>query len=265
MSATGRLDGKVAVVTGAANGIGRAIVERFVAEGASVMMADIDAEAGERAAREISGQTDGAARFRACDVSDRASVSALMDHALETFGGLDIVCANAGIIHSTPFLELDDETWRRVLDINLTGVFLTGQEAARRMVERGIKGAIVNTASVNAVIVPHGLAAYNASKGGVNQLTKTMAVDLAQYGIRVNAVGPGSVATDMLRSAMLSNPEGAERIRMRTPMERAAEPSEIASAILFLASDDASYFTGQTIYPDGGRLAMSQIVPKRDA
>jgi glucose 1-dehydrogenase len=257
-----RLQNKIAVITGAANGIGAATAVRFAAEGAKVVVSDRDPKAGDAVVAAIKA-SGGEARFQACDVTDRAQVAALMECALDAYGSLDVVCANAGIIHSTPFLDLDDETWRRVLDVNLTGVFYTGQEGARRMVARGIKGAIVNTASVNAVIVPHKLAAYNASKGGVNQLTKTMAMDLAQYGIRVNAVGPGSVATDMFRSAMLQDPEGAERMRLRTPMERAAEPEEIAAAILFLASDDASYFTGQTIYPDGGRSAMAQIVPKR--
>ena len=130
------------------------------------------------------------------------------------------------------------------------------------MVERGIKGVVINTASVNAVIVVQGLAAYNASKGAVNQLTKTMAVELAPHGIRVNAIGPGSVATDLFRSAILTDPAAMDRVRSRTPLGRPAEPSEIAGAALFLATDDSAYFTGQTIYPDGGRLALSQVMPK---
>jgi len=258
-----RLKDKVAVVTGAANGIGRAVAVRFAAEGAKVIVADRDPEGGQETVSSLK-EAGGEGRFVACDVTDRRQVAACMDAALEGYGGLDIVSANAGLIHSTPFLDLDDETWHRVISVNLNGIFYTGQEAARRMADRGIKGSIVNTSSINAVVVPHGLAAYNASKGGVNQLTKTMAVDLAPYGIRVNAVGPGSVATEMFKSAMLKNPDGLEKMRMRTPMERAAEPAEIAAAILFLASDEASYFTGQTIYPDGGRLAMSQVMPKRE-
>ena len=256
-----RLQNKIAVITGAANGIGAATAVRFAAEGAKVVVSDRDPKAGDAVVAVIKA-SGGEARFQACDVTDRAQVAALMDCALDAYGSLDVVCANAGIIHNTPFLELDDATFDRVIAVNLKGVFYTGQEAARRMVDRGIKGIIVNTASVNAVIVPLGLAAYNASKGGVNQLTKTMAVELARHGIRVNAIGPGSVATDLFRSAMLTDPEAMDRVRSRTPLGRPAEPSEIAGAALFLATDDSAYFTGQTIYPDGGRLALSQVMPK---
>ena len=256
-----RLQGKVAVVTGAARGIGAAIAERFAAEGAKVVAADMDPMAGDAVIGGIKA-AGGEARFVACDVTRRDQVAALMDRAIEAYGSLDVVCANAGIIHNTPFLELDDETFDRVVAVNLKGVFYTGQEAARRMVERGIAGKIVNTASVNAVIVPQGLAAYNASKGAVNQLTKTMAVELAPHGIRVNAIGPGSVATDLFRSAMMTDPEAMDRLRARTPLGRPADPAEIAGAVLFLATDDSAYFTGQTIYPDGGRLALSHVMPK---
>lgn len=256
-----RLLDKVAVVTGAARGIGAAIAERFAAEGARVVVADMDPLAGDETVGRIKA-AGGEARFVACDVTSRAQVSSLMDRAIEAYGSLDVVVANAGIIHNTPFLELDDATFDRVIAVNLKGVFYTGQEAARRMVARGVKGIIVNTASVNAVIVPLGLAAYNASKGGVNQLTKTMAVELARHGIRVNAIGPGSVATDLFRAGTLTDPEAMDRVRSRTPLGRPAEPYEIAGAALFLATDDSAYFTGQTIYPDGGRLALSHVMPK---
>ena len=233
-----RLQGKVAVITGAARGIGAAIAERFAAEGAKVVAADMDPLAGDETVGRIRAAGN-EARFVGCDVTSRQQVAALMDRAIEAYGSLDVVVANAGIIHNTPFLELDDATFDRVIAVNLKGVFYTGQEAARRMVDRGIKGIIVNTASVNAVIVPLGLAAYNASKGGVNQLTKTMAVELARHGIRVNAIGPGSVATDLFRSAMLTDPEAMDRVRSRTPLGRPAEPSEIAGAALFLATTTA--------------------------
>ena len=256
-----RLQDKVAVVTGGARGIGAAIAARFATEGAKVVVADMDPLAGDETVGRI--KTDGGkARFVACDVTRREQVAALMDRAIEAYGSLDVVVANAGIIHNTPFLELDDATFDQVIAVNLKGVFYTGQEAARRMVERGIKGVVINTASVNAVIVVQGLAAYNASKGAVNQLTKTMAVELAPHGIRVNAIGPGSVATDLFRSAILTDPAAMDRVRSRTPLGRPAEPSEIAGAALFLATDDSAYFTGQTIYPDGGRLALSQVMPK---
>lgn len=256
-----RLQDKVAVVTGAARGIGAAIAERFAAEGAKVIAADLDPMVGDAVVGRIKA-AGGEARFIACDVTRRDQVAALMDRAIEAYGGLDIAVANAGIIHNTPFLELDDDTFDRIMAVNVRGVFVTGQEAARRMVERGTPGVIVNTASVNAVIARAGLAAYNASKGAVNQLTKTMAVELARHGIRVNAVGPGSVATDLFKAGVMVDPTAMDALKLSTPLGRAAEPAEIAGAALFLASDDSAYFTGQTIYPDGGRLALSQVMPK---
>ncbi len=258
-----RLEGKVAVVTGAARGIGAAIAKRFALEGAKVVVSDADPMAGDASVGAIK-EAGGEARFINCDVSDRAQVAALMDRTLEAYGGLDIAVANAGVIHNHPFLELDDETFDRVIAVNLKGVFLTGQEAARRMVERGVQGRIVNTASVNSVIAPTGLAAYNASKGGVAQLTKTMAMDLADYGIRVNAIGPGSVATDLFRAGILTDNEAMRRVEMRTPMRRASEPDEMAGVALFLASDDSSYVTGQVIYADGGRLAQGHVITPKD-
>jgi len=254
-----RLEGKVAVVTGAGRGIGAAIAKRFAVEGAKVVVADFDPMAGDTSAG-AAKEAGGEARFIACDVTDRVQVAALMDRTIEAYGGLDVVVANAGIIHNHPFLELDDATFDRVIAVNLKGVFLTGQEAARRMVERGTPGRIVNTASVNSVIAPTGLAAYNASKGGVAQLTKTMAMELADHGIRVNAIGPGSIATDMLRAAILTDNAASRRVEMRTPMRRMGEPDEIAGVAVFLASDDSAYVTGQVIYADGGRLAQGHVV-----
>lgn len=258
-----RLQGQVAVVTGAARGIGAAIAKRFALEGARVVVSDADPMAGDASVGAIK-EAGGEARFVACDVTDRAQVGALMDRAIDAYGGLDVVVANAGIIHNHPFLELDDATFDRVIAVNLKGVFVTGQEAARRMVARGTPGRIVNTASVNSVIAPSGLAAYNASKGGVAQLTKTMAMELADHGIRVNAIGPGSVATDMFRAAIMTDNEAMRRVEMRTPMRRASEPEEMAGVALFLASEDSSYVTGQVIYADGGRLAQGHVVQPKE-
>lgn len=258
-----RLQGQVAVVTGAARGIGAAIAKRFALEGAKVVVSDADPMAGDASVGAIK-EAGGEARFIACDVTDRAQVSALMDRTIAAYGGLDIVAANAGIIHNTPFLELDDQTFDRVIGVNLRGVFLTGQEAARRMVERGTAGRIINTASINSVIAPTGLSAYNASKGGVAQLTKSMAMELADHGIRVNAIGPGSVATDMFRAAIMTDNEAMRRVEMRTPMRRPAEPEEMAGVAVFLASDDSSYVTGQVIYAEGGRLSQGHVIQPRD-
>jgi len=255
----GRLRDKVAVVTGAARGIGRAIAERYAAEGARVMLADIDAEAGAEAARAIGG----AASFVACDVGDKAQVTALIEAAVDAFGGLDICVANAGIGHAADFLDLDEADFDRVIRVNLKGVFLTGQAAARHMVAQGRGGAIIALSSCQAVMVIPTLAPYVASKGGINQLTKAMALSLADKGIRVNAIGPGSIRTEMLQ-AVMTDDEMRRRILSRTPLGRVGEPAEIAGVAVFLASDDASYVTGQTIYADGGRLALNYTVPVVD-
>jgi len=257
-----RLKGQVAVITGAAAGIGLACARRFAAEGAKVVLADVDVEKGERAAEEI--QAGGAdALFVVCDVGDKAQVDALMDSALGAFGGLDCAIANAGIVHGCDFLDLEEADFDRVIRVNLKGVFLTGQAAARRMVARGQGGTIVNMSSVNAVMAIPSITPYVVAKGGVNQLTKVMALSLAEEGIRVNAIGPGSIATEMAQ-AVLSDPEKARGALCRTPLGRFGEPAEVASVAVFLASEDSSYITGQTIYADGGRLALNYTVPVRE-
>ena len=254
-----RLKDKVAVVTGAAAGIGRACAERFAAEGAKVVLSDVDVTKGEEAAEAI--QATGAdALFVACDVGDKAQVDALIDSAVAAFGGLDCVIANAGIVHACDFLELEEADFDRVIRINLKGAFLTGQAAARRMVAQGTRGTIINMSSVNAVMAIPAITPYVVAKGGVNQLTKVMALSLADKGIRVNAIGPGSIATEMARS-VLDDPEKRRGALCRTPLGRFGEPDEVARVAVFLASEDSSYITGQTIYPDGGRLALNYTVP----
>ncbi len=254
-----RLADKVAVITGAAQGIGLACARRFADEGAKVILSDIDAERGRAAAEEIAA-AGGTARFVACDVGEREQCVALMAAAEDAFGGLDICVANAGIIHTADFLEIEEEDFDRVLRVNLKGVFLTGQAAARRMVALGRGGAIVNMSSVNAVIAIPNQVPYVVAKGGVNQLTKVMALSLAPHGIRVNAIGPGSIQTDILK-AVMEDEAARRKILSRTPMGRVGQPEEVASVAVFLASEDASYMTGQTVYPDGGRLPLNYTVP----
>ncbi len=255
-----RLDGKVAVVTGAARGIGLACARRFAADGARVIMADILGEDGESQARALR-EAGHDARFLQGDLTERSAVDALIAFAVDQFGGVDILLSNAGIAKPTPFLEIADAEFDRVLAINLRAAFTGGQAAARQMVAQGRGGVIINMSSVNALLAIPGLVAYACSKGAMNQLTKVMAVELAPHGIRVVAIGPGTILTELARDAVLNDPAAREKVLSRTPIGRAGEPEEIASVASFLASSDASYITGQTIYPDGGRLALNYSVP----
>ncbi|MEE8505652.1 MAG: SDR family oxidoreductase, partial [Kiloniellales bacterium] len=168
--------------------------------------------------------------------------------------------ANAGIVHACDFLELAEEDFDRVIRVNLKGVFLTGQAAARQMVAQGRGGTIINMSSVNAVMAIPAITPYVVAKGGVNQLTKVMALSLVDKGIRVNAIGPGSIATEVFKT-VATDKAAMNKILSRTPMGRVGEPDEVASVAVFLASEDSSYITGQTIYPDGGRLALNYTVP----
>ena len=255
------LDGKIAIVTGAAGGIGYAIAERFLREGAKVVFADIDTDKGASALSNL--EKLGECRFIKADVGKRLDVHNLVAATIEAFGDIDILVNNAGIVHGADFLDVTEDDFDRVLRVNLKGTFLTGQAVARFMVEKvtkgGSAGVIVNMSSINAVFAIANQVPYSVSKGGVNQLTKVMALSLAPHGIRVNAIGPGSIMTDMLASVN-DDPAARNRILSRTPMGRIGEPSEIASIAAFLASDDASYITGQTIYADGGRLPLNYTV-----
>jgi glucose 1-dehydrogenase len=256
-----RFADQVVIVTGGAQGIGRACVEAFAAEGAAVVIADIDAEGGEKTADAIKAQ-GGRAKFIQTDVGDAGQAQRLVDQTLKGFGRLDVLINNAGIIKTAEFLEIGEADFDAVLRVNLKGVFLVGQAAARAMVRQG-RGAIVNMSSANAVVAIANQVPYVTSKGAVNQLTKVMALALADKGVRVNAIGPGSILTDLLKVVM--NDEAARRrILSRTPMGRCGEPAEVAKIALFLASDDASYLTGQCIYPDGGRLTLNYTVPVPD-
>jgi glucose 1-dehydrogenase len=258
-----KLENKVAIVTGGARGIGRAIAERYVAEGARVTIADVDAAAGETAARAIGAK----ARFIATDVGNAREAEHVVAETCRAFGDLDIMVSNAGIIHGADFLDLKETDFDRVLRVNLKGAFLVGQAAARRMVAQ-VKdgkppGTIINMSSINAVVAIPNHAPYCVSKGGLDQLTKVMALSLAPHGIRVNAIGPGSIMTDILK-AVATDKEAKRRLLARTPLGRIGDPDEIAAVAVFLASGDSSYVTGQTIYADGGRLGLNYTVPVKD-
>jgi len=258
------LDGKVAIVTGGARGIGRAIGQRFVADGAAVIIADVEEEAGRAAAQELG---DAKCRFVRTDVGDTGQAANLVAAACDTFGKVDILVNNAGIIHAADFLDLKEADFDRVLRVNLKGAFLVGQAAARRMVEQvkagAAGGAIINMSSINGSVAIPNQTPYCVSKGGLSQLTKVMALALAPYNIRVNAIGPGSIMTPML-ATIATDREAKRRVLSRTPLGRLGEAEEIASVAAFLASDDASYVTGEIIYVDGGRLALNYTVPVKD-
>ncbi len=256
-----KLEGRVAVVTGGAQGIGAACARAMAAEGARVVVADVNDEAGAALARALA-DAGGQARFCRADVSAAADAERLVRFAVETFGAVDILVNNAGIVHAADFLDLAEADFDRVLRVNLKGPFLCGQAAARQMATQsprahGQRGVIVNMSSVNAVLAIANQVPYTVSKGGLNQLTKVMAMSLAPLGIRVVGIGPGSIATELLRTAVLTNESARTRILSRTPLARLGEPEEVASVAVFLASDDASYLTGTTLYPDGGRLALN--------
>ena len=253
---------RVVLITGAASGIGRGCAQRFAQEGAYVLVADIDEDNGTEAARAI-GESVGdpdRVRFVRCDVADGDSVRSAVEEAVDTWGRLDVCVANAAVVHGADFLDLDEADFDRVLDVNLKGVFRVGQAAARAMVRLGIAGSIVNMSSINAQVALPNQVPYCVAKGGIQQLTKVMALSLADHGIRVNAVGPGSIGTEMLEQVMSSDPKAREKVLSRTPLHRLGRVEEIASVTAFLASDEAGYVTGQTLFADGGRLALNYTV-----
>lgn len=257
------LAGRTAIVTGAARGIGAACARAFAEHGARVVLADVMAEQVEAAAGEIAEESGAATLSVRADVSREEDCAALLDACVDRFGHCDILLNNAGIIAPGSILDGTIEDFDRVLAVNLRGPFLLSRLVARHMVEGGIKGTIINMSSTNSVVAIPDQLPYAVSKGGIQQLTRVMAMALAPHDIRVNAIGPGTILTDMARVVMAD--EAARRtIMSRTPLGRPGEPSEVATVAVFLASDYASYLTGDTIFPDGGRLSLNYTVPVRE-
>ena len=244
---------RVCVVTGGSQGIGEACIRRFAREGARLVIADIDDQQGTALASELGGL------YVHCDVGDKAQVDALVAQTMAAHGRIDVLVNNAGIFKAADFLEVTEADFDAVIRVNLKGAFLVGQAVAREMAKAG-KGSIVNMSSVNAVLAIPTIASYNVSKGGINQLTRVMALTLADKGIRVNAVAPGTIATELAFKAVLTSEEAKAKIMSRTPMKRLGEPSEIADTVAYLVSDAASYITGEIVVVDGGRMTLNYTV-----
>ena len=268
------MDQRVVIVTGGAKGIGMACARRFLNDGFSVVIADHDEVAGKLALAEFEAFADNV-RFFACDVSDKLSVHNLIAETLSAFGHIDVVINNAGIALKGGILELEEADFDRVIAVNLKGAFLVAKAVVAHMVEQ-IENredrsrlseraySIINMSSINDELSLPDYLAYTVSKGGLRQMTKSMALELAPFGIRVNAIGPGSVKTDMLKS-VVGNEAAMAKIYARTPLGRVAHPDEIASIAAFLASEDSSYMTGQVLYADGGRMALNYTMEPASA
>jgi NAD(P)-dependent dehydrogenase (short-subunit alcohol dehydrogenase family) len=246
--------GRAVLVTGGSQGIGEACARRFAAEGAHVVVADIEDARGQALAGELEGL------FVHCDVGEKSQVDAAVAATLEAHGRIDVLVNNAGIFKAADFLDVTEEDFDAVLRVNLKGAFLMGQAVAREMARAG-GGSIVNMSSVNGTLAIPNISSYNVSKGGINQLTRVMALALADKGVRVNAVAPGTIATELAAKAVLTSEDAKKRIMSRTPMRRLGEPAEVADLVAFLASDAASYITGEIVVVDGGRMTLNYTVP----
>lgn len=254
-----KLQNKVAIVTGAAQGLGWACAERLHADGAKVLLVDIREDLLKARAKKLGDR----AAWCLVDLSNlsQAKADAIVNTAVQQLGGVDILINNAGIVHVDEFVDLPEDIFDKVLSINLRTPFLLGQAAAKVMIRQARGGSIVNMSSVNAILAIPTSVAYAVSKGGIKQLTAAMAVSLIPHGIRVNAIGPGTILTDLAKNTVLSDEAKRRVILSRTPAGRCGDPSEVASVASFLCSDDASYVVGQTVYVDGGRLVLNYTVP----
>jgi NAD(P)-dependent dehydrogenase (short-subunit alcohol dehydrogenase family) len=259
------LQGRVVVITGGSQGIGEACARRLAQDGAAVALWDVADGAGQRLAAELTAQ-GAQAIYCHCNVAEKAQVDAALAATLARLGHVDGLVNNAGIFKAAEFLDITEADWDAVIAVNLKGAFLVGQAVAREMVDakgggKARGGAIVNMSSVNGTLTIPTIASYNASKGAINQLTRVMALSLADQGVRVNAVAPGTIATELAKAAVLTSAEAQARIMSRTPMKRLGEPGEIADVVAFLLSDAASYMTGEIVVVDGGRMTLNYTVP----
>jgi 3-oxoacyl-[acyl-carrier protein] reductase len=249
-----RFEGKRVLITGAGRGIGRATAERFASEGARLLLTDRQSDLLQQTGEHIRSRYGVQVLVYVMDVSVKAEVEAAVAFVLEQYGGIDVLINNAGICREASFLETTEQDWDDILAVNLKGNFLVGQAVAREMV-KSESGAIVNMCSTNGLVGESGFTAYNASKGGVLLLTKTMALELGPHGIRVNCIAPGYIDTPMSHTFEASSSlltEGRDKV----PLHRVAQPEEVAAVFAFLASDDASFINGEVVVIDGGQLAQ---------
>ena len=269
------LQSRVVVITGGAQGIGEACARRLVRDGAAVALWDLADAAGRALIDELTSEltndltselsndvtsSNAKAIYLHCDVSDKTQVEAALAATVAALGEVDGLVNNAGIFKAAEFLDITEADWDAVIKVNLKGSFLVGQAVARRMVAAG-RGAIVNMSSVNGSLTIPTIASYNASKGAINQLTRVMALSFADKGVRVNAVAPGTIATELAAKAVLTSDEAKARILSRTPMRRLGEPGEIADVVAYLLSDASSYVTGEIVVADGGRMTLNYTMP----
>ena len=255
-----RMKDKNILITGAARSIGRACAERFAEEGGNIAIVDVLDDLGRQTAADLAKEHGVKTAYYTCDVGIKDQVDATVDKVIADFGQIDVLVSNAGIQRRYDFLDLPEEVFDEVIRTNLKSIYLFGQKVGRHMVERGLHGRIVNIASTSVRMTMPGISAYATSKGGVKTLTNAMALSMAPHGIRVNAVGPGTILTDLSRDGLFSDKEARRKVLTRIPMQRLGEGRDVAGPVLFLASDDSDYITGETIYVDGGRSGLNYNV-----
>ena len=248
----GKLEDKTAIVTGASSGIGKGIAKDFAEEGANVVVSDVDVESGEKVVGEIE-DSGGSAIFVKTDVSDEEDVDELVEKTLSEYSKIDILVNNAGVYIQKPITEMETDEWDKVIDVNLKGVFLMTRRVAQEMVENE-EGKIINVSSIAGEVGYPNSSAYSATKGGTIAMTRALALELSPKGINVNAVAPGVIKTAMTDD-LLSDEDVKGQMLANTPIGRLGEPEDIASAVTYLASKDADFVTGETLFVDGGWLA----------
>lgn len=250
------LSGRTALVTGGAKGLGLAMARGLAEHGCAIVLVDIDDENGEKAARELAEATGVRTGYKHCDVTDPEAVKAVVGEVIAEFGGIEVLLNNAGICIHTPVEDVDPATWRTVMALNLDAVFYVLQAVGRHMLERG-KGSIINTGSMSGIIanVPQAQASYNASKAAVHNLTRSAALEWAERGVRVNAIAPGYMRTELTRGYFEEGGAQIDQWMLMTPMKRPGEPPELAGAAVYLASDASSFVTGSVLSIDGGYTA----------